>query len=329
MRRIDRRQILTAGLGAGALVLTPAGDLRAESNPTARWAFLTPGFTVLVVQYIAAKKLIEKNGAPLAPPTEYSAVSTYYNDFVAGNVDICIGSWDVFAARYQAGVPIQLLCTITTADMIFILTGDKDITKIEDLRGKTVAAAQSTGTFRMVSALIKEHYGIELGKDVAIQGVDNPAAAVTLVMANRAAAGLSWEPNISAALKRQPTLRTIFNAGESYRERTTLDLPYFGVAVRSEWAKQNPEATRRIRQTFADCISGINADPDDAVMVAGKGSGFPPDVMAEALKSRRLRFRFGSMADPAEQQSVLKASEFMQRNGLLSKALDQGFFATL
>ena len=52
-------------------------------------------------------------------------------------------------------------------------------------------------------------------------------------------------------------------------------------------------------------------------------------VMAEALKSRRLRFRFGSMADSAEQQSVLGAGEFMQRNGLLSKPLDHGFFVTL
>jgi NitT/TauT family transport system substrate-binding protein len=65
------------------------------------------------------------------------------------------------------------------------------------------------------------------------------------------------------------------------------------------------------------------------VKVAGSGSGFPPEVMADALKSRRLRFRFGSMAEPSEQQSVVKAGEFMQRNGLLSKPLDQGFFATL
>src|SRR4051794_13123480 len=135
MKGVDRRHILRSGLGAGVLALAPAGSLKAQASPRARWAFLTPGFPVLVVQYIAAKKLIEKNAAPLAPPTEYSAVSTYYNDFVAGNVDICIGSWDVFASRYQASVPIQLLCTITTADMIFILTGDKNITKIEDLRG--------------------------------------------------------------------------------------------------------------------------------------------------------------------------------------------------
>jgi NitT/TauT family transport system substrate-binding protein len=243
MQAFTRREVLRSGFTAGALALSPAVNLKAQGNATARWSFLTPGFTVLVVQYIAAKKLIEKNGAPLSQPTEYSAVSTYYNDFVAGNVDICIGSWDVFAARYQAGVPIQLLCTITTADMIFIITGDKSITKVEDLRGKTVAAAQSTGTFRMVSALIKEHYGIELGKDVAIQGVDNPAAAVTLVMANRAEGGLSWEPNISAALKRQSGLRTIFNAGESYRERTKLDLPY------SAWrcARSGPSRTQTQR----------------------------------------------------------------------------------
>jgi NitT/TauT family transport system substrate-binding protein len=148
-------------------------------------------------------------------------------------------------------------------------------------------------------------------------------------MANRSEGGLSWEPNISAALKRQPTLRTVFNAGESYRARTQLDLPYFGVAVRADWAKQNPDGVRRVRQTFADCIEGINRDPDEAVAIAGGGSGFPPDVMADALKSKRLRFRFGSMSDPAEQESVLKASEFMQRNGLLSKALDQKFFVNV
>ena len=322
---IDRRGMLTGG--SAALVATRATPLRAEPKPL-RWAYLKPGFTTLVIQYIRAKSLGQKNGIVLGDPTEYSSVSTYYNDFSAGNYEVCIGSWDVFAARYQAGVPLQLLCGITTADMIFILTGDKTVTKVEDLKGKTLAAAQSTGTFRMVSALIKERYGLELGRDVEIQGVDNPAAAVTLVMADRASGGLSWEPNISAALHRRPDLRTIFNAGQAYREQTQLDLPYFGVAVLRDWAKQNPDLVKGVRQTFADCIAGINKKPQDAVDAAGAGSGFAPEIMTDAIASHRLNFSFASMADAKDRATLMKAGDFMQRNGLLTKPLDAGFFVT-
>lgn len=324
---LNKRDLIKAGLGATALAGMPATPLFASAEKPARWAYLRPGFTVLVAQYIKGKDLLKKNGAFMAPPTEYTAVSTYYNDFTAGNYDVCIGSWDTFASRYQAGVPIQLLCTITTADMIAIITGDKAIKSIGDLRGKTLAALQSTGTFRMVSALLKESNGLELGKDVAIQGVDNPAAAVTLTMANRVEAGLSWEPNISAALSKRPDLRSIFNAGEAYRAKTKLNLPYFGVAVGREWAKQNPDQVDKIRQTFADCINGINGKPDEAVKLAGGGSGYPSDVMEDAIRSRRLRFRFGSMKEAAERETIVKASEFLVRNKLLKKTVDDGFFA--
>ena len=322
---LNKRDLMKATLGAAAAVGMPS-RLLAEAGSPARWAYLRPGFTVLIAQYIKAKGLIKKNDANMASPTEYTAVSTYYNDFTAGNSDVCIGSWDVFAARYQAGVPIKLLCTITTGDMISIITGEKSVKTVKDLRGKTMAALQSTGTFRMVSALLKETYGLQLGKDVAIQGVDNPAAAVTLVMANRSDAGLSWEPNISMALHKKPDLRVIFNAGQVYREQTKHNLPYFAVAVRADLAKKNPDQVKRIRKTFADCINGINEHTEDAVKIAGAGTGYPPEVMTDAIRSHRLRFRFGSMADEAERATIKKAGEFMVRNGLLKKQVDEGFF---
>jgi NitT/TauT family transport system substrate-binding protein len=321
---IDRRFVLAGG--CAALVGGQTNSLRAEAP--AQWAYLKPGFTTLVIQYIRKMGLAQKNGVTLADPTEYSAVSTYYNDFSAGNYDICIGSWDVFAARYQAGVPLLFLCTITTSDMIFVLTGDNTVKTVEDMKGKTLAAAQSTGTYRLVSALVKERYGLELGKDVEIQGVDNPAAAMTLVMADRATAGLSWEPNITAALHRRPDLRTIFNAGQVYREMTQLELPYFGVAVSRDWAKRNPALVAGVRQTFADAINGINLKPQDAVDAAGAGSGFEPAIMTDAIASRRLNFSFASMAEPKNRASLMKAGDFMQRYGLLTKPLDEGFFVT-
>jgi NitT/TauT family transport system substrate-binding protein len=302
-----------------------AQDRPAQARP-ATWAFLTPGFTVLVAQYIIGKALAQKHNVVLAKPTEYAAVSTYYNDFAAGNFDICIGSWDVLAARRQAGVPIKLLCTITTADMIFILSGNPEITEPTQLKGRTLAAVQSTGTFRIVSALLKDAYGLDLAKDVTIQGVDNPAAAITLVMANRADAGLSWEPNISAGLARDRRLRPIFNAGEAYRGLTNLIFPYFAVGVREEWVEQNPDVARSMRQVFASCLAGLTGDTADAVKIAGSHTGFAPEVLADAITSRRLRFVYASMADEVERRGVVKASEFLARYGLLQKPVTDDFF---
>ena len=286
-----------------------------------------PGFTVLIARYMEAKKLAEAAGANLAAPREYATVSTYYNDFVAGNYDVCIGSWDVFAQRYEAGVPIKMLCTISSANMISIITGSSDINTVPDLKGKTLAAPQSTGTFRMVASLIKERYGLELGKDINIQGVDNPASSMTMVLADRADGGLSWEPNVSSALARRKDLRIIFNAGSAYREiNDGSELPYFGVAVRRELAEKDPDQVARIRQAFDACINGIIANPAEAVSIVADKTGAPPPVLLDALTSKRLSFRFGSMTSPDERANVTKAGEFLKRNGLLKSSIEPAFF---
>lgn len=325
---VDRRTLLRAGLcaGAGAMAGFPLRAARAQGDAV-RWAYLVPGFTVLIARYMQQKKLGDAPGVGLAAPSEYATVSTYYNDFAAGNYDVCIGSWDVFAQRFEAGVPIRMLCTITTASMISILTGEPAVKGIPDLKGKTLAAPQSTGTFRMVSSLIKERYSLELGRDINIQGVDNPASSMTMVLANRADAGLSWEPNISSAMARRKDLSLIFNAGDAYREISGGgELPYFGIAVRRELAERDPERVRRIRAAFEAAINGIIADPKEAVSLVADSAGAPAPVLLDALTSKRLSFRFGSMASAEERAQMTKAGEFLKRNGLLKQSIDPGFF---
>jgi NitT/TauT family transport system substrate-binding protein len=322
------RRGFVAAAGAGCLLAAPGiRTALASESKALRWASLQPGFTVLPVQYILANKLGQKNGLSLPDPAPYTAVSTYYNDFVAGNYDVCIGSWDTFAARYQAGVPIKYLCSITDANMIALLAPKNGVSDVAQLKGKTVAALQSTGTYRMVRALIKEASGVDIEKDATIQNVDNPAASVTLVMADRADAGLSWEPNITMGLVKKPDLRVIFKAGDAYHKIAEGDLPYFGVAVRKELIDKDPGIAAKISKIFEECLGGINDDTAKAVDLFGEKTGVPSDILKEALASKRLTFRFRPMTDPSAQTSVVKASEFLARNGLLKGPIDDQFFS--
>ena len=283
---VTRRDFLAAS-AAGSLSLS--ASLRqafAAADLPVRWASLQPGFTVLPVQYILANDLGRRRGLNLPDPAPYTAVSTYYNDFVAGNYDVCIGSWDTFAARYQAGVPIKYLCSITDANMIALLAPRSGVSDVAALKGKTIAALQSTGTYRMVRALIKEAFGFDIEKDATIQNVDNPAASVTLLMADRADAALSWEPNITTGLLKKPDLRVIMTAGDIYKRLSGgLELPYFGVAIRKELADANPGIAAKVGKVFEDCLAGINADTTKAIDLFGSKTGVPPDTLKDAMGS--------------------------------------------
>ena len=328
MTIVTRRDFLAAS-AAGSLSLSASLQRAfAAADLPVRWASLQPGFTVLPVQYILANDLGRKYGLNLPDPAPYTAVSTYYNDFVAGNYDVCIGSWDTFAARYQAGVPIKYLCSITNANMIALLAPRSGVSDVAALRGKTIAALQSTGTYRMVRALIKEAFGFDIEKDATIQNVDNPAASVTLLMADRADAALSWEPNITTGLLKKPDLRVIMRAGDVYKKLSGgLELPYFGVAIRKELADANPGVAEKVGKVFEDCLAGINADTTKTIDLFGSKTGVAPDTLKEAMGSKRLAFEYRPMSDGTSRASVVQASAFLARNGLLNRPVDENFFA--
>jgi NitT/TauT family transport system substrate-binding protein len=330
MKGTFTRRGFVAGSAAASLMLSPSvRKAAADTAVPVRWASLQPGFTVLPVQFILANKLGQKNGLTMPDPMPYTAVSTYYNDFVAGNYDVCIGSWDTFAARYQAGVPIKYLCTITDANMIALLAPKTGVSDVSQLKGKTIAALQSTGTYRMVKALIKEANGFDIEKDATIQNVDNPAASVTLLMADRADAALSWEPNITTGLIKKPDLRVIFKAGDAYHKiaKGAGDLPYFGVGIRQELIDKHPGIAAKVGNMFKECLQGINTDVTKTVDLFGSRTGVPNDILKQAMESKRLSFNYKPMSDAASRNTVVKASEFLARNGLLTKPVDDNFFA--
>jgi NitT/TauT family transport system substrate-binding protein len=331
MEDAKRRLLLkTAAIQGAALGLTGAGlwlpGSAAAQTVNLKWGNLSPGFTVIVSDYMEKKGIDKKHGINLGKPVSYANVATYYNDFVAGNYDVCIGSWDTFASRYLAGVPVQLVCSITTGNMINVVVPGNGATSIKGLEGKTLAVPQSTGVYRMMRAIMKEMAGIDIETAMKVQNVDNPAAAVTLVMADRADAGMTWEPNISVGLSKKPDMRILYNAGEEYKKKVGLDLPYFGIAVRKSVLERDPTIGQRLNKAFAECLAGVMSNVDEALAISGGGTGISAEVLKTAITSGRLQFKYVSMADDKGRQTVKTAAEFLVRNGLLPRSLDDGFF---
>jgi NitT/TauT family transport system substrate-binding protein len=106
-----------------------------------------------------------------------------------------------------------------------------------------------------------------------------------------------------------------------------LDLPYFGVAIRKELADANPGIAAKVGKVFEQCLGGINADTAKAADLFGSKTGIPADTLKQAMGSKRLTFNYRPMSDELSRSSIQLASEFLARNGLLTKPVDDKFFA--
>ena len=320
------RRSLTTGLAAAGLGTALPGALAADI-PQIKWATFTPGFIPAFMNCTVARGFDRANGVALSPPIPYSSLTSYFGDFVAGAFDVSFGGWDGFALYNIRGVPVRFICGINPGDLLNIVTLNANFSKIEDLRGKVVAATTTSGTYRLVKSIIHALTGFDLEKEAIIQTVDHPLAGVTLVLADRADAALTWEPSVTIGASKNPKLRVLLNVGELYRQHEKADMPYLGFAVRQEALDRHPGLAGKLAAAFSATVTAMNAEPRATYAAAESLTGLPADTLVRAGESGRLVYRFTSMAEPAGRRALERCSEILASERNLPRTLDANFFA--
>ncbi len=239
---ISRRQaIKTAGAAAGALAIAkPAILLGQGAMPRVTYVTLATGFNVILNEYMAAKRFDLKHGVNIDVINSYVSVTNYYNDFTAGTFELGIGAWDTWAARFLAGVPLKLRQHDHRLRHAVHCRHAGRPKSVDDLRGKTLAAIQSSGAFRVTKHCLEKFHKMQPEKDYRVQNTESPSGAVAMVLGRSTEGGLTWEPAVSVGLEREPKLTTIYNVGEDFKKNAGFDLPYFGIALRERGREASP-----------------------------------------------------------------------------------------
>lgn len=325
LRRADFLRASGAAVAAAAVTGFPA-VIGAQALPKISYGDLYSGVTGIISANLAAKHFDQKHGVDMSNLLPYTSVSTYYNDFAAGTFDVAMGSWDFFVDMQNRGVPIKIVCTVTTADMINIIAGP-GIKSINDLVGKSCSAVVGSGSFEMSRAVVRDVAKIDLDKQVQMQNAPNPAGCIALLQSGSANAALTWEPVISNAINDMPTLRPIFNLGQAYRKATGGVLPYFTVAVRNDVLAKNPGLAPRIAAIFGDTVAYINHDTADAFATAGPKTNLSPAVMQNGYNAKRLVFDSYAMSNPNGLKVITSAYAYLHARGMFEKPLAPDFYA--
>src|SRR2546423_11282448 len=189
---LGRREFLVAGAAGAAALLAAPARLRAQTKGKVRLAYLQLGWAG--TEIIHKEDLLSKHGWQ----ADYSIVpgspGPLLNQLASKNVDAIDMSFALAAKAFEDGVPLRVTGVATAVLGAIVARKDAGLTKVEDLKGRKIAAIVGTSTFFDIRALTLKGYGIDLQKDAQIVTATAPPDMATLLAKKDVDAIIAWQP---------------------------------------------------------------------------------------------------------------------------------------
>src|ERR687891_1918144 len=176
--RLSRRQFVKAGAVGAGLLGAPAW-LHAQGKGKVRLAYLQLGWAA--TEIIHKEDLLGKRGWIVEYLIVPGAPGPLLNQLASKNVDAIDMSFALAAKAFEDGVPLKVTGVATAVLGAIVARNDAGLTKVEDLKGKKVAAIVGTSTFFDIRALTLKGYGFDIQKDAQIVTATAPPDMVTLL----------------------------------------------------------------------------------------------------------------------------------------------------
>ena len=302
---LSRRSL--AGLAAAILSLSVAPALAAPNEIRVDWATYNPLSLVL-----KEKKLLEKafEGDKIAVRWVFSAGSNKALEFLnAGSIDI--GSTAGAAALIAKinGNPIKAVGVFSRPEWTALVTrADSGVTKVADLKGKTVAVTRGTDPhIFLVRSLDSVGLTEKDVKLVLLQHADGKTALLRKDV--QAWAGL--DP-IMAQAEVEEGAKLFFRKAE--------DNTWGVLNAREEFAQQNPQIVARVLKVYEEARQWALKNPDELKKLLVAETKLPDAVIAKQLE--RTDLTNGSTNIASTKETILAAGLALQKAGVLEAKSD-------
>jgi len=282
---IGRRVFVKGGAAvAAAAVLGAPAVLRAQGKGKVRLAYLQLGWAA--TEIIHKEDLLGRYGWSAEYSIVPGAPGPLLNQLAAKNVDAIDMSFALAAKAFEDGVPLKVTGVATAVLGAIVARKDAGLTKVEDLRGKKVAAIVGTSTFFDIRALTLKGYGLDLQKDTQLVTATAPPDMVTMLGKKDVDAIIAWQPI---------TDQVVFR-GEGVYLAKQIDLwrkatgrqSGFPVHVcylaSTEFIQKHPSFPKDLNDAQRDAVDIWYNKPARAMEIVGEVTRLPKDVIAVAYR---------------------------------------------
>ncbi|GAB4355909.1 MAG: ABC transporter substrate-binding protein [Gammaproteobacteria bacterium] len=266
---IKRREFLSlgAGLGIGAAL----GGLPLSAFAAARKELMIygpPAAPSLVLAHMAEqgslKGLVDDIGFQV-----YRGPDQLRTGFVSGRWEVAGSPSYVAANMYNRGIPVRLL-NIMTWGVLYLLSRNAGVSKVEDLRGQTVAMFFKNDMPDLVFQTLMSHAGMKVGKDIKLQYVTTPLEGVQLLLSGRVDHAVLPEPAATGAifrgLKSSQKIHRALDLQSAWGEMSGGDkrIPQAGMIVAADLVEKTPEIVTALHDGFVSSARWVNNNPASA-----------------------------------------------------------------
>jgi len=280
---IGRRVFVKGGAAvAAAAVLGAPAVLRAQGKGKVRLAYLQLGWAA--TEIIHKEDLLGRYGWSAEYSIVPGAPGPLLNQLAAKNVDAIDMSFALAAKAFEDGVPLKVTGVATAVLGAIVARKDAGLTRVEDLRGKKVAAIVGTSTFFDIRALTLKGYGLDLRKDTQLVTATAPPDMVTMLGKKDVDAIIAWQPITDQVVFRGEGVY-LAKQIDLWRKATGRQAG-FPVHVcylaSTEFIQKHPSFPKDLNDAQRDAVDIWYNKPARAMEIVGEVTRLPKDVIAVA-----------------------------------------------
>lgn len=229
---------------------------------------------------MGAAYLMEENDAGNAANaysfTIAGAPDLVTGQLITGELDMAALPTNAIALLAQkSGGKVEMLA-VNTLGVLYLLEKGDTVASIADVADKTVVSAGQGSTAEAVANTLFDD-------SVTVDYVAEHAEAVAQAVAGRYDLVLLPEPFVTSLLAQDAGFRIAADLTAAWEEATGHLLPMGGIAVRTAFADENPDAVAAFLAEYAQSVAWANENPHDAAQIIEKY-----DIMAAAVAEQAI-----------------------------------------
>jgi sulfonate transport system substrate-binding protein len=311
-RRTFLRAAVAGTLAAGAWP-RPAAAQGAKGK--VRFAYLQLGWAACEI--IHKEDLLGKHGWQADYNVVPGSPAGLVNTFAAGNVDAIDMSFALAAKMFEDRVPLKITGVATAVLGAIVARKESGIAKVEDLKGRKIAAVVGTTTFFDIRTLTLKGYGFDIQKDTQLVTAQSPPDMATLMAKKDVDAIVAWQPISDQVVHRGDGVY-LAKQIDLWRKATGRPTGYpvhVCYAVNPAFIEKNPSFPRDLNEAQKDAVEIWYKNKPRAIEIASEITKLPRDVV-EYAHGQTVQMLSGLSDDQIDtlvlQLKLLKESGFLK-----------------
>lgn len=192
------------------------------------------------------------------------AVDQIQSGLINGELDIAAVPTNMAAVLNAKTEGKVKILAVNTLGVLYIMSSRDDIASVEDLAGKTVlSAGQGTTTEYVLNYLLEKH-GVT---DCTVEFAAEHAEVLTQAKSGAYDTVLLPEPFVTQMKGADAGFATVLDLTHEWEALGNGLLTMGCIAVRTEFAENNPDAVRHFLADYAESIEYVNAHTEEAAQL--------------------------------------------------------------